>query len=158
MHLRPRKKLAAQLKTVCRPVTMRVFCHTLVTKRPNYLLEYRYNFDQFGSCLCVETGVSKLERKMYRVESSVQRDHVGTWGARDVVNCFCVGAEGVLTTIRPIAGPDVGFGHSVVSSVPQDVPQKALNEASIETIDACLALAYNGADLFAKGNVHDARN
>ena len=37
MHLRPRRKLAAQLKTVCRPVTMRVFYHTLVTKRPNYL-------------------------------------------------------------------------------------------------------------------------
>ena len=37
MHLRPRRKLAAQLKTVCRPVTMLVFYHTLVTKRPNYL-------------------------------------------------------------------------------------------------------------------------
>ena len=28
MHLRPRRKLAAPLKTVCRPVTMRVFSHT----------------------------------------------------------------------------------------------------------------------------------
>ena len=37
MHLRPRTKLAAQLKTVWRPVTMRGFYHTLVTKRPNYL-------------------------------------------------------------------------------------------------------------------------
>lgn len=36
MHLRPRRKLAAQLKTVCRPVTMRVFYNTLVTKRPHY--------------------------------------------------------------------------------------------------------------------------
>ncbi len=36
MHWRPRKKLAAQLKTVWRPVTMRIFYHTLVTKRPNY--------------------------------------------------------------------------------------------------------------------------
>ena len=65
-----------------------------------------------------------------------------------------VGAEGVLTTIRPIACLDEGFGHSVV----WDVPQKALNEASIETIDACCALAYNDADVLAKGNVHDARN
>ena len=40
MHLRPRRKLAAQLKTVCRPVTMRVFYHTLVTKRPNYQTNY----------------------------------------------------------------------------------------------------------------------
>ena len=60
----------------------------------------------------------------------------------------------MLTTIRPIAGPDASFGYSVV----WDVPQKALNEASIQTIDACLALAYNGADVLAKGNVHDARN
>ena len=27
-----------------------------------------------------------------------------------------------------------------------------------QTIDACLTLAYNGADVLAKGNVHDARN
>ena len=40
MHLRPRRKLAAQLKTVCRPVTMLVFYHTLVTKRPNYHYKY----------------------------------------------------------------------------------------------------------------------
>ena len=39
MHLRPRKKLAAQLKTVWRPVTMLVFYHTLVTKHLNYRKE-----------------------------------------------------------------------------------------------------------------------
>ena len=39
MHLRPRKKLAAQLKTVWRPAPMRGFYHTLVTKRPNYLVQ-----------------------------------------------------------------------------------------------------------------------
>ena len=43
MHFRPRKKLAAQLKTVCRPVTMRVFYHTFVTKRPNYLFSTDYS-------------------------------------------------------------------------------------------------------------------
>ena len=43
MHLRPRRKLAAQLKTVCRPVTMLVFYHTLVTKPPNYLFHYSFS-------------------------------------------------------------------------------------------------------------------
>lgn len=37
MHLWPCRTLAAQLKTAGRPVTMRVFYHTLVMKRPNYL-------------------------------------------------------------------------------------------------------------------------
>src|SRR5260370_497429 len=36
MHLRPLKKLAAQLKWLRLPVTMRFSKHTLVTKRPNY--------------------------------------------------------------------------------------------------------------------------
>lgn len=36
MHFRPRKKLAAQLKWLRFPVTMRFSKHTLVTKRPNY--------------------------------------------------------------------------------------------------------------------------
>ena len=47
MHLRPRKKLAAQLKTVFRPVTMRVFYHTLVTKRPNYQYKIRTFIDDW---------------------------------------------------------------------------------------------------------------
>ena len=45
-------------------------------------------------------------------------------------------SEGVLTTIRPIACLDTGFGHSVLWDVPRDVPQKALNEAS--SGDCCL--------------------
>ena len=58
MHLRPRRKLAAQLKTVCRPVAMLVFYHTWVTKRPNYLMVRLLNCKRmnkgdsraFGSC------------------------------------------------------------------------------------------------------------
>ena len=39
--------------------------------------------------------------------------------------------EGGLQTIRPNRLSRRGFGHSVLWSVPQDVPQKALNEASL---------------------------
>ena len=60
MHLRPRRKLAAQLKTVCRPVTMRVFYHTLVTKRPNYQRNNR-NRPQIVNLVSPPSAAFKLD-------------------------------------------------------------------------------------------------
>ena len=58
-----------------------------------------------------EQGVSKPGRKMGRSKSSVQRNHVGTWGTCDVVGPLLHHRAPTLEQIGALIGPLNAFDH-----------------------------------------------